>query len=83
MGRLENIVARNRGQGRPREKLMASLVLGAIVLLLIALTVFTDLGMPPRPAAVDRGSAGSGAAATPAPQRPPHVDGVLLRGTSQ
>ena len=82
MGRLENIIARNRRQGRPREKLMASLVLGAIVLLLIVLAVFTDLGLPPGVAPADRGSAaaaGSGSAAAPVPRPSQRVDGVLLR----
>jgi hypothetical protein len=60
---------------------MASLVLGAIVLLLILLTVFTDLGLPPGAAPSDRGSAatGSGSAAAPDPDRGTRVDGVLLR----
>jgi hypothetical protein len=85
MGRLENIIARNRGQGRPREKLMVSLVLGAIVLLLIVLAVFTDLGVPPGPAPASPGSAatGSGSAAAPVRHRDQRVDGVLLRAPAQ
>jgi hypothetical protein len=85
MGRLENIIARNRRQGRPREKLMTSLVLGAIVLFLIVLAVCTDLGVPPGPARVDPGSAatGSGSAAAPVPHRNHRVDGVLLRAPAQ
>ena len=47
MGRLENIVARNRRPGRMNERLIVSMVIGAIVLLIIALAVFTDFGLPP------------------------------------
>ena len=47
MGRLDNIIARNRRPNRLHERLTVSLVLGAIVLLILALAVFTDLGLPP------------------------------------
>lgn len=47
MGRLDNIIARNRRPNRLHERLIVSLVLGAIVLVIIALAVFTDLGLPP------------------------------------
>jgi hypothetical protein len=75
MGRLENIIARNRRDGRPRERVVVSLLFGGIVLLILGLMMFTDLGAPPAPAA-DPGSAAS----APAPARhEKHVDGVLLR----
>jgi len=69
MGRLENIIARNRRGGRPRERIITSLVFGSVILLILALMVFTDLGTPPteEPAAV-----------TPAAPRGPHADGVRL-----
>ena len=47
MSRLDNILARNRRPNRLHERLIVSLVMGAIVLLIIALAVFTDLGLPP------------------------------------
>jgi hypothetical protein len=49
VGRLENIVARNQGKGRSREKVVFQIALAAIVLVLILLAVFTDLGRPPVP----------------------------------
>ena len=76
MGRLENIIARNQGRNRPRERLVVSLVFGAIVLLILGLMVFTDLGLPP-------GAPHEGQAAPvrtgPRPRDGKHVDGVLLR----
>ncbi|HET7502950.1 MAG TPA: hypothetical protein VFK02_18145 [Kofleriaceae bacterium] len=79
MGRLENIIARNRRPSLGREKVIVRLVFGAIVLLILALMVFTDLGLPPEPSRPGDSPA--------APQRPasgpgratPRVDGVLLR----
>jgi len=76
MGRLENIVARNRRPSRMNERLIVSTVIGAIVLLIIALAVFTDLGRPPE--ARDARDA----PAPLAPAAPGHgkrVDGILLR----
>src|SRR5690349_15388226 len=46
MGRLDNIIARNRRPPR-QERVIVSMLLGAIVLLVIVLAVFTDLGLPP------------------------------------
>jgi hypothetical protein len=69
MGRLENIIARNRRPNRPRERLVVSLSFGAILLLILGLMVFTDLGVPP---------GGSGAGSAP-PRRDKRVDGILLR----
>ena len=91
VGRLDNIIARNRRPNRLHERLVVSLVLGAIVVLILALAVFTDLGLPPeardargRPG--EPGQAGepdpSGARGTPgapAADRGKRVDGVLLR----
>lgn len=78
MGRLENIIARNQRPNRPRERLVVSLSFGAIVLLILALMIFTDLGLPP-----DASRAGASA---PAPARTAprahdgkHVDGIYLR----
>jgi hypothetical protein len=92
VGRLDNIIARNRRQGRMNEKVTTSLVVGAIVLLILGLTVFTDLGLPPEardardardaaPPGAARGSDAAGAQGTPrapAPDRGTRVDGVLL-----
>jgi hypothetical protein len=75
VGRLENIIARNRRDGRPRERVVVSLIFGGIVLLILGLMVFTDLGASPQPAQpADPGSAASAPA-----RHEKHVDGVLLR----
>jgi hypothetical protein len=74
VGRLENIIARNRRPNRPSEKLVVSLVLGIIVLAILFMAVCTDLGRPPvrDPPAV--------APTAPDPdERGKRVDGVLLR----
>ena len=47
VGRLDNIIARNRRPARLQERVIVSMLLGAIVLLVIVLAVFTDLGLPP------------------------------------
>jgi len=47
VGRLDNILARNRRPNRLHERLIVSLVMGVIVILILALAVFTDLGLPP------------------------------------
>lgn len=47
VGRLDNIIARNRRPNQNRERVIVSLVFGSIVLLILALAVFTDLGAPP------------------------------------
>jgi hypothetical protein len=75
VGRLENIIARNRRDGRPRERVVVSLLFGGIVLLILGLMVFTDLGKPPEPPRDDA----TAPATAPAGKRGPHVDGVLLR----
>jgi hypothetical protein len=72
VGRLENIIARNQRPNRPRERLVVSLTFGAIVLLILVLMVFTDLGLPPE--ARDARDAGNAAPA----RTGKHVDGVLL-----
>jgi hypothetical protein len=88
VGRLDNIIARNRRPNRLHERLIVSMVFGLIVLVIIALAVFTDLGVPPdagdargrsgEPGGPDR-QAGSSAPGAPAADRGKRVDGVLLR----
>jgi hypothetical protein len=85
VGRLENIIARNRQAHRPSERLVSSVLIGCIVLLILALAVFTDLGRPPdsgaaRPRSTTPSTAPSAAPATPG-QRGKSIDGVLLRRT--
>jgi len=86
VGRLDNIIARNRRPNRLHERLTVSLVLGAIVLLILALAVFTDLGLPPEtreragePAGEQSGSGAHGTPGAPAADHDKRVDGVLLR----
>jgi hypothetical protein len=57
MGRLDNIIARNRRPNRLHERLIVSMLLGVVVIVIIALAVFTDLGLPPE-ARDARGRAG-------------------------
>ena len=85
MGRLENIIARNRRPNQMRERVVVSLVFGAIVLLILGLTVFTDLGIPPNTDSATRasptGSAPADEAATrgsAAPERDKRVRDVKL-----
>jgi hypothetical protein len=73
VGRLDNIIARNRQPNRMHERMVVSLVFGAIVLLILALAVFTDLGAPPE------APGAQGTPRAPAPDRGKRVDGVLLR----
>lgn len=79
MGRLENIVARNRRPNHMQERVIVSMVIGAIVLLILGLAVFTDLGRPPD---ADRGDASPAAAPAAHPAAPAgparRVDGILL-----
>ena len=79
VGRLENIIARNQRPNRPRERLVVSLSFSAIVLLILALMLFTDLGLPPGASAA--GPSVPAGTAPPAHRGKPdkHVDGVLLR----
>ena len=83
MGRLENIIARNQRPNQMRERLAVSIVFGAILLLILALMVFTDLGLPPGAPAPGPAVAPGG---EPAPRGAPvdrgkHVDGILLRSS--
>ena len=71
VGRLENIIARNQRPNQMRERMVVSLGFGAIVLLILGLMVFTDLGKSP--------NAPDASAPTAAPSKYKHVDGVLLR----
>ena len=63
MSRLDNIIKRNQRGGRPRERTIVSLGIGLIVLLILFLAVFTDLGRPVRD--------------TPPHREPPHIPGVI------
>ena len=65
MGRLENIIARSQRGNRPREPVVVSIFFGIVVLLILGLMVFTDLGRSPDP--------------QPAPHTPGRADGILLR----
>jgi hypothetical protein len=46
VGRLDNIIARNKRSMRPRERTLVSLAVGFMILLILGLAVFTDLGKP-------------------------------------
>jgi len=70
VGRLENIIARNQRPRGSRERVYVSIGFGVIILVILALMVFTDLGTPPIP---------GGAAKRPAPGSAQRVDDVLLR----
>jgi len=76
MGRLDNIIARNRRPARLQERVVVSIVMGAVVLVILVLAVFTDLGLPP--GAASERPADGGSAPVAAPQRGQRVDGVLL-----
>lgn len=49
MGRLENIIARNRNPKGQRERWVWGIVMGTFVLVILGLMVFTDLGKRPDP----------------------------------
>jgi hypothetical protein len=68
VSRLDNIISRNK-PSRPKEKTVVSLVIGFMILLILALAVFTDLGRPPVP---DK------PAAAPPPTRDHHVNDIKL-----
>lgn len=73
MGRLENIVARNRRGQRPRERVIVSLGFSAFVLLILILLLFTDVNVP--------AGAQQPASTEPALERSSkRVDGVMLGG---
>jgi hypothetical protein len=73
VGRLDNIIARNQRPNLMRERMVVSLGFGAIILLILGLMVFTDLGKSPN--APDE--------MTVPVDRPvrheKHLDGVMLR----
>jgi hypothetical protein len=69
VGRLEDIIARNRNLKGNRERVMVTIAFGVALLVILALMVFTDLGKPPPP---PRPS-------DPTPSKDHHVDDVLLR----
>jgi len=68
VGRLENIIARNKRSLRPRERTLVSVAFSAIILLILALAVFTDLGRP------------GGAPEQPPPRDHTRVNDILLVG---
>jgi hypothetical protein len=84
VGRLDNILARNRrSHRRINERLIVSMAMGLIVLLILALMVFTDLGLPP--VAPDAGTPNR-ETFQPPPPRPElghRVDGILLRAPAR
>ena len=71
MGRLENIIARNLHPRGSRERFVVMISFGTILLVILGLMVFTDLGLPP------------GVRDAPPAAGPDHagkrVNGVLLR----
>ena len=73
MGRLDNIIARNQRPNQMRERMVVSLGFGAIILLILGLMVFTDLGKSPN--APDELTA---PVARPF-QHETHINGVMLR----
>jgi hypothetical protein len=79
VGRLDNIIARNRHPNRSRGRLMGLLAIGAILLVLLVLAVVTDLGIPPTPAPKRGGVAPEHTAPPPAKR----ADGVLLRSPAR
>ena len=64
MGRLDNIIARNKRSLRPRERTLVSFAIGGVILFILALAVFTDLGAP--------------AGEPPKRREPTRIDNVLL-----
>ena len=73
MGRLENIVERNKHPGRHgRKGVTAGVLLGLFVFVILILMIFTDLDESP----VDPTPAPEPAAARPPDEK--RVDGVLL-----
>jgi hypothetical protein len=76
VGRLDNIIARNRRPSGLQERVIVSTVFGLIVLLVIALAVFTDLGLPPE--ARDAPAARPARPARAAPDPTHRVDGIRL-----
>jgi len=79
VGRLDNIIARNRGPNRMNERVIVSMVMGLVVLLIIGLAVFTDLGRPPEARDAPAASGAPGAPSAPAARgRVRRVDDVLL-----
>jgi hypothetical protein len=70
VGRLDNIIARNRRPARLQERVIVSMLMGAIVLLVILLAVFTDLGLPPDAAEIRRAHQPAAAPSSPAATDP-------------
>jgi hypothetical protein len=49
MGRLENIIERNRNPKGNRERIFWGMVFGIAIIAILWLALFTDLGTPPDP----------------------------------
>jgi hypothetical protein len=85
VGRLEDVIARNQRSSRNvRERVVVSFVFGGIILLIIVLMVFTDLGKPPIPSRSSSfnviPSPGAGSSKVTGPDRhDKRIEGVLLR----
>ncbi|MBL0213386.1 MAG: hypothetical protein IPQ07_05860 [Myxococcales bacterium] len=71
MGRLEDIIERNRNPKGNRERVTVGIGIGVFILIILGLMVFTDLGKRPDPTPAQP-AAGSAS-------RDHHVDGVPLR----
>ncbi len=69
MGRLEDIIERNRNPKANRERLTVGIGIGVFILIILGLMVFTDLGKRPEPTGAPAGSA----------SRDHHVDDVPMR----
>jgi len=67
MGRLEDIVERNRNPKGRRERWVWGIVIGSFILIILGLMVFTDLGKPKEPPQ-----------APATDPKAPHVDDVKL-----
>ena len=73
MGRLDDIVARNKRPPRRRERLELGLR-SLFLLVILGLLLFTDWALSP-----DDDGAPPPPPATPAPKQPGHVPGVYIR----
>lgn len=47
VGKLEDIVKRNKGANRPKERVAVGMVVGLFIIVIIIVAGFTDLGKPP------------------------------------
>jgi hypothetical protein len=78
VGRLEDIVERNRNPKGNRERMTVMIGLGVFLLLILGMMVFTNLGLRPEPPAPPAGSASHDHHVDDVPiraPRPPHAAG--------